>query len=126
MLLHGLKFHRTETRNYNETDKDGSLTKTYLQTLELITWFESAWVLFQGFFPSSNNRLITPLYVSIQAVKLLTMLANDSTNDVSDGHHAEHFFVAYDRDVSDPVIWKKKKSGKEIYLDLWKQRITCL
>lgn len=98
-------FHGTETRNYNETDKDGSLTKTYLQTLELITWFESALVLFQGFLSSSNNSLITPLYVSIQAVKLLTMLAHDSTDDISNGHHTEHVLVAYDRDVSNPVVW---------------------
>jgi hypothetical protein len=40
------------------------------------------------------------------------MLAHNSTNNISNGHHAEHSLVIYDRDVSDPVIWKKK-GGKE-------------
>jgi hypothetical protein len=48
------------------------------------------------------------LYESIQAVKLLTVLTYNSTDNISNGHHAEHSLVIYDRDVSDPVVWEKK------------------
>jgi hypothetical protein len=57
---------------------------------------------------SSSNQLITSLYESIQAVKLLTVLTYNSTDDISNGHHADHSLVIYDRNVSDPVVWKKE------------------
>lgn len=69
-------------------------------------------------FSSLSNRLITPLYKSIQAVKLLSMLTHDSTNHVTNGHHANHITFIDDRDVSDSVIWKEKKKKKEVEMRL--------
>ena len=75
-----------------------------------------------------HHHLVTSLYISIQAVQLLPVLTNHSTDHISNGHHAQHPLSIYDWNMPDTVICHPTMSSKlklqRIKREEKKERIT--